>query len=225
MRLPRLHHWPRTPARAIALQCRLRDRVILCAVEESPRYVAGADMSVSPDGAALVAGVVVWDTVERRAVESRVVRTACRFPYVPGLLSFREAPGVLAALRGIRTHVDALMCDGAGLAHPRRFGLACHLGLWAGIPTIGAAKSRLCGEHAEPGAARGCAATLTLNGRTVGLVLRTRDAVRPLFVSPGHLCDVETSARTVLQCAVRYRLPEPTRLAHQLVTCARARLH
>ncbi len=218
MRFARLHAWPRTPAAAMALQQALRDRVRLVPVRFEPRYIAGADAAVEPGGRRLIAGVVLWDAHERRVVETRVVRVACRFPYVPGLLGFREAPGVLAALRRVRGRVDALLCDAAGLAHPRRFGLACHVGLWVGLPTIGAAKSRLCGECGEPEMVRGAAAPLTLDGVAVGTVLRTRAGVRPLFVSPGHLCDVESAARITLQCAARYRLPEPARLAHQLVT-------
>ncbi|MCH7872098.1 MAG: endonuclease V, partial [Planctomycetes bacterium] len=147
----------------------------------------------------------------------------CTFPYVPGLLSFREMPGILAAVRKLKVTPDVFLCDAQGLAHPRRFGLACHLGLWLNMPTIGCAKSRLCGVHAEPGLRKGSSARLMHDGEHIGCVLRTRDDVKPIFVSPGHLCDHDSARRIALSAAIKYRLPEPTRLAHQLVSRARAR--
>lgn len=155
-------------------------------------------------------------------VERRTARVACRFPYVPGLLSFRELPGVLAAFRKLTVVPEAVLCDGQGLAHPRRFGLACHLGLWLGLPTVGCAKSRLCGTFDEPERSRGGWTPLLLDDEQVGVVLRTRDGVKPLFVSPGHLCDQASAVRLTLAATTRYRLPEPTRLAHQLVSAARS---
>jgi len=147
----------------------------------------------------------------------RVEREA-KMPYVPGLLSFREAPVVIEAFgmlpAKLRRSIDALICDGQGLAHPRGLGLASHIGLWLGIPTVGCAKSRLCGEHTEPGPDRGDFALLELDGRVVGRVLRTRDNVKPLFVSVGHLIDLEGACDLVLGCGRGLRLPEPTRRAH-----------
>jgi deoxyribonuclease V len=140
---------------------------------------------------------------------------------VPGLLSFREAPAVLAALRRLRTVPDALICDGQGLAHPRRFGLACHVGLIADLPAVGCGKSRLCGEHREPGRRRGSRARLVHDGEVVGTVLRTRVGVKPVYVSVGHRIDLPAAERLVLDCAVRFRLPEPTRLADALVGAAK----
>ncbi len=218
----RLHAWPKKPATAIRLQERLRLRVELCPLRRAPRLLAGCDAAFSPDNREAIAGVVVWDARSREVVESAVARVSCDFPYVPGLLSFREIPALLAALRALRGRPDAVLCDGQGLAHPRRVGLACHLGLWLGVPTIGCAKSRLCGTHEEPGPRRGARADLFHRDERVGVVLRTRDGVRPLYVSPGHLCDMESAVRTTLAAAIRYRLPEPTRLAHALVTRARA---
>lgn len=139
------------------------------------------------------------------------------FPYIPGLLSFREAPAVLAALRRLRHEPDAIMCDAHGYAHPRRFGLACHVGVICGLPTVGCAKSRLVGAHRAPGRRRGSRTRLRHDGEVIGMVLRTQDAVRPVFVSVGHLVDLDSAARLVLACAVSYRLPEPTRLADRLV--------
>ncbi|MCG3127950.1 MAG: Endonuclease V [Phycisphaerae bacterium] len=186
------------------------------------RWVAGSDLSLSRDSRDVIAGIVVWDVRARCVVEQVLVRRRCRFPYVPGLLSFRETPGILAAWRRLRGAVDVLLCDAQGIAHPRRFGLACHVGLWLDRPTIGCAKSRLCGEFGPPGAVRGDRADLLLDGQRVGTVLRTRAGVKPLFVSPGHRCDVDSACRVVLASLTRFRLPEPTRLAHQLVTRARA---
>jgi deoxyribonuclease V len=181
------------------------------------RWIAGIDVAVCRDGDRCVAAAVLWDTQDRRVVEERAAWRPVTFPYVPGLLSFREVPAVLAALRRLRRAPDALLCDGHGLAHPRRFGIACHVGLLAGIPTIGCAKSRLVGEHAEPGALRGASAPLIDRGETVGCAVRTRDRVRPVFVSVGHLVDLETAERVVLDCAPLYRIPEPIRLADHLV--------
>jgi deoxyribonuclease V len=183
--------------------------------------VAGADVAFSPDGSQVIAGVVVWDSATRTVVEQKLARVVCRFPYIPGLLSFREMPAVLAAFRKLRTEPQVVLCDGQGLAHPRRVGLACHLGLWLERPTIGCAKSRLCGVYTEPPVEKGRFSPLLLDGEQAGVVLRTRTAVKPLFVSPGHLCDHESAVRLTLAATTRFRLPEPTRLAHQLVSCAR----
>jgi deoxyribonuclease V len=221
VKIRRLHFWPRTTQSAIALQRKLRGCVRLRPVRGDVRLFAGVDAAFSRDGSRVIAGVVLWDAAGRIVLESRVAQTACRFPYVPGLLSFRESPGALAALRKLKYRPHVILCDAQGLAHPRRFGLACHLGLWVRLPTIGCAKSRLCGQYEEPSTPRGGASPLVLDGRRVGTVLRTRDGVRPLFISPGHLCDHDSAVRLTLQAATRFRLPEPARLAHQLVTRAR----
>ncbi len=213
-----LHQWPRTARPAMALQRELAGRVETVSIRRGVRVLAGVDAAFSPDGSRVIAGVVVWDLRTRAVIERHVARTPCTFPYVPGLLSFRELPGVLAAFRAIQTPIDAVLCDAQGLAHPRRFGLACHLGLWLQVPTIGCAKSRLCGTYREPAPSRGCATRLINAGETVGKVVRTRAGVKPLFVSQGHLSDTDSAVRLTLQAAICYRLPEPTRLAHQLVT-------
>ncbi len=221
MRVVRLHAWPRSAKAAVALQRELAARVRLTPIKRDATLLAGSDLSISPDGKRLIAGIVVWDLKSHDVVETRVVRIACAFPYVPGLLSFREMPGILAAARKLQVAPDVFLCDAQGLAHPRRFGLACHLGLWLSMPTIGCAKSRLCGVHAEPDLSKGGSARLVHNGEQVGCVLRTRDHVKPIYVSPGHLCDHESARRIALSAAIKYRLPEPTRLAHQLVTRVR----
>ncbi len=219
MRLPPVpHRWNVSPTRAIRIQRELAGRVVHRPLPSDPRWIAGADMAFTPDGRRCVAGVVLWDRWTARVVEQRIaVRKVC-FPYVPGLLSFREAPAVLAALRQLRQSPDVLLIDGQGIAHPRRMGLASHVGLLSGIASIGCAKSRLCGTFKEPSPARGSRTDLLDKGELIGTVVRTRPGVRCLFVSVGHLVTLDDAANTVIACATRFRLPEPARLAHQLVT-------
>jgi deoxyribonuclease V len=215
------HRWSVTPSEAIAIQSRLAASVRQVEPRGRIRLVAGADVAFSHDGRRCIAGVVVWDRHDRRAIERRTTGVDLTFPYVPGLLSFREAPAILAALRQLRTAPDALMLDGQGLAHPRRFGLACHVGVLTSRPTIGCAKSRLVGEHRDPARRRGSCAPLILEGEVVGTVLRTRDGVRPVYVSVGHRISLEAAVELTFDCTAGYRLPEPTRLADHLVTAAR----
>ena len=222
MELPKpLHRWTVTPAEAVAIQRALADRVSRRGNLAGVRLVAGADLAFAVGGKRCVAGVVVWDMVEQAVVEQRTAVRAVRFPYVPGLLSFREAPALLAAIRKLKTEPDAFIFDGQGLAHPRRFGLACHVGLLIDRPSVGCAKSRLIGRHADPGPDRGSKAPLTDRGQRVGTVLRTRDGVRCVYVSVGHRVSLPAAERLVLACCTRYRLPEPTRLADQLVARAK----
>lgn len=220
MRIPRPpHRWDVSPARAAAIQRHLRGRLDMNAPRGPLRYVAGVDAAFT-DGEC-VAGAVLWDR-ERRVVEEE--RTAVRplsFPYVPGLLSFREAPAVLAALRKLGSTPDAIITDGHGYAHPRRFGIACHIGILCDVPTIGCAKSRLVGGHRTPAERRGGRSALRDAGERVGTVLRTRTGVRPVYVSIGHRVDLVTAEHLVLACATRYRLPEPVRLADRLVARAK----
>ncbi len=223
MQYAALHRWPRSASAAIELQRSLAPRVRIEPLAGVPVLLAGADVAFSPDGLWVVAGVVLWSLGEQRLVEQQVARRRCVFPYVPGLLSFRELPAVLAAFRRLGGRPDVVLCDAQGRAHPRRLGLACHLGLWLAVPTIGCAKSRLCGTHEDPAPSRGGSAALLLDGERVGTVLRTRAAVKPIYVSPGHLCDLPSAERITLAACTRFRLPEPTRLAHQLVT--RERTH
>jgi deoxyribonuclease V len=223
VRIPRVpHRWNLTPREAIAVQRRLARRVIVARPRFELRLVAGLDAAFSRDGSRCVAGVVLWDRRERRVLEEEIAWRALRFPYVPGLLSFREAPALLAALRRLRRRPDALVCDGHGLAHPRRFGIACHGGVLLDLPTVGCAKSRLVGCHAEPGLRRGSRAPLVDRGEEIGAALRTRAGVRPVYVSVGHRIDQAGAEALVLDCALAHRLPEPTRLADRLVARARA---
>ncbi len=177
------------------------------------RVIVGADIHV--ERAKARGAVVVLSYPELRVIEQAIYETEVTFPYVPGLLSFRETPVLLGAFRQIETKPDLLLVDGQGYAHPRRFGLACHLGLILDVPAIGCAKSRLIGEHGPVGPAAGSRADLLDGGEVIGTVLRTRDGVSPLFVSVGHRIGLEEAAAWVLRCCRGYRLPEPTRLAHQ----------
>lgn len=215
---PPIHRWSMSPAAAIRLQKRLAARVRIQRMRGAVRLVAGADLAFSRDGTRCLAGVVIYDLETGETVEEALAWRAVRFPYVPGLLSFRETPAVLAAVRKLKTVPDLFMFDAHGLAHPRRFGLASHAGLLMDRPSVGCAKSRLCGEHGEPPATPGRFAPLIHRGETVGAVLRTRRGVKPVFVSPGHRVSLEDGVRLVTACVTRYRLPEPTRRAHLLVT-------
>jgi deoxyribonuclease V len=185
------------------------------------RFVAGADCAFPKGRERCVAAVVLWDLEKKAVVEEHVAVRKLTFPYVPGLLSFREAPAVLAALRKLRREPDCLMLDGHGWAHPRRFGIACHIGVICDRPTMGCAKSRLTGSHDEPEPPRGSWKPLEDKAARLGTVLRTRDGVKPVFVSVGHRIDLRTAEKVVLDCAVGYRLPEPTRLADRLVAATK----
>lgn len=222
MRLPPLpHRWNLTPAEAIALQRELAARVRIEPPPGPLRFVAGVDAAFSPDGRQCLAGVVLWDLETGAVCEEHVAAARLRFPYIPGLLSFREAPAILAALRRLRRLPDALLCDGQGLAHPRRFGIACHLGVLLDLPAAGCAKSLLTGTHEPPGRHRGDRAALRDGDQIIGAVLRTRDDVRPVYVSVGHRMTLEGAVELVLRCGRGRRLPEPTRLADRLVAAAK----
>jgi deoxyribonuclease V len=208
------YSWRVSIPRARAIQVELAGRVCRTGDVPHPRFIAGADISVDKVSGTGNAAVVVLSYPEMALVEVRTARDKLDFPYVPGLLSFREAPLVLAAWAKLETVPDLLLVDGQGIAHPRRLGLASHLGLFLDTPAIGCAKSRLCGLHDEPGLAAGSAAELVDGGEVIGVALRTRDGVRPVYVSIGHKVDLTAAVRLVLDCCRGYRLPEPTRLAH-----------
>lgn len=215
MRFSELHHWELSPKEAIALQTALADRVVELDLLSDPiGVVAGVDVSYQRRGQRFHGAVVLIDLATSCIIETATASAEGRFPYVPGLLSFRELPVLLQAFRTLQTIPDVILVDGQGIAHPRRFGLASHLGLWLGLPTIGCAKSRLCGEGREPGRERGERTSLCFDGRPVGAVLRTKSGVRPMYVSPGHMVSIERAVEIVLQCGGAYRLPEPTRQAH-----------
>lgn len=206
--------WPTSAAEAIAVQEKLRGRVEVVDVGPAPRHVAGLD--VAYDGDRLAAAVVVLDWETLHEVDRAVVLGQTTFPYVPGLFAFREVPALLTALERLTTTPDLLVCDGQGLAHPRRFGLACHLGVLTGIPSIGAAKTAFIGTHQEPAHDRGATADLLDADEVVGAVLRTQTAIKPLYISVGHRVTLPTAVQHVLHRTPRYRLPETTRTADHL---------
>ena len=218
MKARSLHGWDLTPKEAIALQTALRGRVVRKDRIGAVRRVAGVDVGFEQDGRVTRAAVAVLEYPGLALVEQVVVRAATAFPYVPGLLSFREAPAVLAAFEEIRVAPDLILYDGQGIAHPRRFGIASHVGLLLDCPSIGVAKSRLVGEHRMPATRRGAWTPLRDAGEVIGAVLRTRAGVKPLYVSIGHRVSLETAVRWTLACVTRYRLPETTRWAHRLAS-------
>ncbi len=209
--------WNLTPRQAMALQEDWRRRVETQDRFGPLRYVAGADMAFDPETDEAFGGVIVYRFPEMVEVERRMARRKLRFPYVPGLLSFREGPVLLAAFARLRTDPDVILIDGHGLAHPRRFGIACHLGLLLDRPTIGCAKSILIGEAEEPGPKADSTAPLAEQGEIVGTVLRTRDNVRPIYVTIGHRVSLDSAVRIVSQCRDGFRIPQPTREADHWV--------
>ncbi len=211
-----LHTWDVKPAAAIALQAKLSRRVIRKARIQPDEIatVAGVDTAYRQNVAC--AAVVVFSLATLKVLQEVVAAHPAKFPYIPGLLAFREGPVILEALSRLKTAPDVLMLDGQGIAHPRRFGLASHIGLLTDIPAIGCAKTRLMGDYQEPQRAKGSAADLTDAGETIGAVVRTRTGVKPVFVSIGHRMDLTTCIRVVLGSCRGYRLPEPLRRADHL---------
>jgi deoxyribonuclease V len=218
-----VHRWRIEPAEARQVQLELAERVI--ADRPLARYetVAGADVSYNRWSPTLYAAVVVLRADTLEVIDRAGVVAEATFPYIPGLLSFREAPPVIEAFEKLSVRPEVLICDGQGIAHPRRLGLASHLGLWLEIPTIGCAKSHLYGDYEEPGPSRGDWSPMTDGDQTIGAVLRTRDRVKPLFVSPGHLCDLPGAIAAVLAATRRYRQPATTQMAHGYVNEMRLR--
>jgi deoxyribonuclease V len=208
-----LHPWNVPPAEAVAIQKRLAAQVVLEGAPQDVRVVAGADISVG--GGRGKGAVVLLSYPELRPLEQQVAETELTFPYVPGLLAFREVPVLAEAFRRLSRRPDLLLVDGQGLAHQRRFGIACHLGILLDLPTIGCAKSRLVGEHGLLGEEAGSRTELRDGSEVLGVVLRTRAGVTPVYVSVGHRISLGEAAEWVLRLCRGYRLPEPARLAHQ----------
>jgi len=218
MRLHHPHPWDLTPKEAIALQQQLR-RYVRIEDDYGPiRSVAGVDVGFEQNNTITRAAVAVLDADSLQLLGSAIARQPTRFPYVPGLLSFREIPAVLVALGQLAVLPDLLLCDGQGIAHPRRLGIASHLGLLLDLPTIGVGKSRLIGSHEEPGREKGQWQPLYDRGEEIGCVLRSRSGVKPLYVSPGHRMGLAAARQWVMHCLTHYRLPETTRWAHRLAS-------
>lgn len=209
--------WPRTAAEAEAVQALLRPLVdVTTAAPPNPRFLAGLDVAYAIDSDRVAGAVVVLDADTLAVVETATAVQNVSFPYIPGLLAFRELPALFDALGKLTLEPDILVCDGYGLAHPRRFGLACHLGVVTGKPTFGVAKTAFVGEYQDPGTHRGDTGDLTHEGDVVGRVLRTQNATKPVFVSAGHLITLDAAVSLALRFSPKYRLPETTRLADQL---------
>jgi deoxyribonuclease V len=231
MEIKKLHNWNLPYSQAIALQKQLSEKVQMIGLENQPKTVAGIDCALSKDNQRIIAVAVVlrmqttqkdlWGPMESSGFE--IIETAdtvqkINFPYIPGLLSFRESPACIAAVEKLKNEPDVFLIDGQGIAHPRRFGLACHLGLFFDKPTIGCAKSRLTGSFEEPAIEKGSYSPLKDGNEIIGAVVRTRTDVEPIFVSVGNKCLLNDAIEITLDCTTKYRIPEPTRLAHQLVS-------
>ncbi|MEW6491801.1 MAG: deoxyribonuclease V [Cyanobacteriota bacterium] len=218
MKIHRHHQWPTTVEEAIAIQKQLQSEVILEDQLGEVQYVAGVDVGFEDDYAISRAAVAVLSFPDLQLVEHTIARRPTTFPYIPGFLSFREVPVVIDALEKVNTMPDLILCDGQGIAHPRGFGLACHLGVLVDMPTIGVAKSLLVGKHDELPLEKGSWQPLQYRGKTVGVVLRSRTGVKPLYVSPGYRISLPTAIDYVLRCLTKYRLPETTRWADKLAS-------
>ncbi len=212
------HLWDVSPQRAVGIQQELRSRVLLANGFRELTRIGGADVAFSRRRERVYAALATFDFETMSLLEVAYGEAQAFFPYIPGLLTFREGPAVLDAFRQLRKRPDVILFDGQGIAHPRRMGLASHMGVVLNIPTVGCAKSPLRVAFEPPGRERGCASEMKDGDEQVGVVLRTRTGVKPLYISPGHLVDVPTSVQLVLAAGRGYRLPEPTRVAHILVS-------
>lgn len=216
MKISQLHPWNVTPTEAISIQNTLKSQISQKREFESVKTVAGVDIGIREDKAR--AAVVVLRYPELEPLDESIVEQPIEFEYIPGLLSFRESPSIIAAFEKLSVEPDLVMVDGQGIAHPRRFGIASHLGLILNKPTIGCAKSRLWGRYKEPNAKAGSFEYLYDKQEIIGAALRTRDNVSVVYASIGHLIDLQASIEYVLSCCKDYRMPEPTRLAHQVAS-------
>ena len=217
MHIKNLHNWNLTYSQAIELQKRLARQVKYTKLKKQPETIAGLDCAFSKNGEKIIAVVVVLKLPGFEPIETADATRKVTFPYIPGLLSFREAPVCIAAVEKLRNRPDIFMIDGQGIAHPRRLGLAAHLGLFFDKPTFGCAKSRLTGQFDEPQPEKEAYTSLKDGDEVIGAVVRTRTNVKPVFVSVGHKCRLKDAIKITLACTTKYRLPEPTRLAHQFV--------
>jgi len=206
--------WPEDIKEAKEIQHTLKKRVKIVPLKKQPEFIAGVDAAFSAD--TVIGAVSVYKYPEMSALESSYAVTKTSFPYIPGYLSFREGPAIISAIKKLKIKPDLVLFDGQGVAHPKGMGIAAHIGVLINTPSAGCAKSRLVGDYKEPGIAKGQYSDLKYHGRIIGAVLRTRDNVRPVFVSPGHLIDLKGTINIVLKCTDRYRIPEPLRQADYL---------
>ncbi len=212
-----LHPWEVSPQEAIAIQQRLRQHINIQPLSREPQLLAGVDLSYEIGGKELWAAFVLLDPQSLEVLGWSGVKDAMRFPYVPGLLSFREVPALMKAWDQLDRKPDLIMVDGHGYAHPRRMGIACHLGLLTGTPTMGCGKNILVGKHSLLAEEKGAAQPMLDQGELIGYALRTRARVKPMYISAGHLIDQESAQKAAIQAVSKYRMPEPTRQAHLLV--------
>lgn len=218
MKIEHRHEWCLTAEEAIAIQQSLRGEIITTDQLGEIQFVAGVDVGFEAEGTITRAAVAVLRLDDLKLQDRAIARRPTTFPYIPGFLSFREVPAVLEALQKLTLLPDLLLCDGQGIAHPRRFGIACHLGLLTNLPSIGVAKSLLVGKHDEVPNDRGSWVPLTHKGDTIGAALRTRPGTKPLYISSGHRISLNTAISYVMRCTTKYRLPETTRFAHNLAS-------
>ncbi len=218
MEVKELHDWNLSYSAAAALQNELAGRIRLKPVKKRLKTVAGLDCSIIKEKGKLIAGVVVMEYGTSEVLERQYAVTELNFPYIPGLLSFREGFGCIEAVKKLKIVPDVFVIDGQGIAHPRKLGLATHLGLFFDLPTVGCAKSRLVGEFDVFKLEKGNFSDLRYKDEIIGAVLCSRSGIKPLFISPGHECDIKSSVNIVLDNAIKYRLPEPTREAHLMVS-------
>jgi deoxyribonuclease V len=211
-----LHSWNVSSEEAIQIQEAFKDQIILKKTFSKVRTIGGGDAAYSKEGRLLFAAIVVLSFPEMEILDTATADGKTFFPYVPGLLSFREGPILIEAFQKLRLKPDVMIYDGQGIAHPRRMGLASHMGLWLDLPSIGCAKTPLLDGYVSPGPSRGSFEWIRRKGRKVGAVLRTKENVKPLFVSPGHRIDFLTSHQLILESCKGFRFPEPLRKAHQL---------
>ncbi len=218
-------HWDGSPAKAVSFQKQLVKLIRLKSLDEDIRFIAGFDSSFIKRGSEefIIAGGIIWDSLSNEVISQATVVEKVQFPYIPGLLAFREMPALTKL--SLQLHKpDLIITDGHGIAHPRRAGIAVHIGIWAQIPTIGVAKKKLIGTYQMPCKEKGCRTFLYDKGEKIGIVLRSRTNIKPIFVSPGNLITLLQSADITIKTCLKYRLPEPTRLAHNLVTRKRREL-
>ena len=215
------HPWNLTPTEAVALQRELREQVDTSPWGGSPRTIGGADISYNKFSDVIYAAIVVLDYATQEVIHRSMVHDKMTFPYVPGLLSFREIPSLMKAWNALEPKPDLMMMDGHGIAHPRRIGIATHFGLLTGVPTIGCGKTVLLGKFEEPGLEKGSYSPMIDQGETVAYALRTKNKVKPVYTGPGNGLSLEEARDITLHCARGYRIPEPTRQAHLLANALR----